>query len=85
MIFGIKLKSVIWTHTNVLLAFATNIPVLLMTVLVLQGHIWVIGGPQRGPFKSTRGNAFFFILNNKDIVDEFAERKAQIIKVITNF
>ncbi len=25
---------------NVLLAIATNIPVLLMTAFVLQGHIW---------------------------------------------
>ncbi len=34
MIFGIKEKSII-----VLLAIATNIPVLLMTGFVVQGHI----------------------------------------------
>ncbi len=28
---------------NVLLAIATNIPVLLMTAFVLQGHIWFVG------------------------------------------
>ncbi len=27
---------------NVLLAIATNIPVLLMTAFVLQGHIWYV-------------------------------------------
>ncbi len=27
---------------NVLLAIATNIPVLLMTAFVLQGHIWFV-------------------------------------------
>ncbi len=37
MIFGIKEKSTILTHT-ILLAIATNIPVLLMTAFVLQGH-----------------------------------------------
>ncbi len=37
MIFDIKEKLVILTHT--LLAIATNIPVLLMTDFVLQGHI----------------------------------------------
>ncbi len=26
---------------NVLLSIATNIPVLLMTAFVLQGHIWI--------------------------------------------
>ncbi len=39
MIFGIK-KSTILTHT--MLAIATNIPVLLMTGFVVQGHIYVI-------------------------------------------
>ncbi len=37
MIFGIKEKCIILTHT--MLAIATNIPVLLMTGFVLQGHI----------------------------------------------
>ncbi len=37
MIFGIKEKWIILTH-NVLLPIATNIPVLLMTAFVLQGH-----------------------------------------------
>ncbi len=38
MIFGIKEISIILTHT-VLLAIAINIPVLLMTGFVVQGHI----------------------------------------------
>ncbi len=38
MIFGIKEKQIILTH-NVLLAIATNIPLLLMTGFVVQGHI----------------------------------------------
>ncbi len=37
MIFGIKEKLIILTY--VLLAIATNIPVLLMTGFVVQGHI----------------------------------------------
>ncbi len=36
MVFGIKEKFIILSHT---LAIATNIPVLLMTAFVLQGHI----------------------------------------------
>ncbi len=39
MIFGIKEKCIIFDPYNVFLAIATNIPVLLMTVL--QGHIYV--------------------------------------------
>ncbi len=39
MIFGIKKKDNFDPY-NVLLAIATNIPVLLMTAFVLQGHIW---------------------------------------------
>ncbi len=39
MIFGIKEKCIILTPYNVLLSIATNIPVLLMTAFVLQGHI----------------------------------------------
>ncbi len=38
MIFGIK-KVDNFDPYNVLLAIATNIPVLLMTAFVLQGHI----------------------------------------------
>ncbi len=41
MIFGIKEKSIILTY-NVLLAIATNIPVLLMTGFVVQGHILLL-------------------------------------------
>ncbi len=37
MIFGIKIDN--FDPYNVLLAIATNIPVLLMTAFVLQGHI----------------------------------------------
>ncbi len=39
MIFGIKEKFNNFDPYNVLLAIATNIPVLLMTAYVLQGHI----------------------------------------------
>ncbi len=39
MIFVIKEKSIILTRT--MLAIATNIPELLMTGFVLQGHKWV--------------------------------------------
>ncbi len=39
MIFGIKEKCIIFDSYNVLLSIATNIPVLLMTAFVLQGHI----------------------------------------------
>ncbi len=38
MIFGIKEKWIILTHT---MYIATNIPVLLMTAFVLQSHIYV--------------------------------------------
>ncbi len=38
MILGIKEKSIILTQC--ILAIATNIPVLLMTAFVLQGHIY---------------------------------------------
>ncbi len=37
MIFGIKEKTIILTY-NVLLAIASDIPVLLMTGFVVQGH-----------------------------------------------
>ncbi len=40
MIFGIKEKWIILTHTMYCWLFATNIPVLLMTAFVLQGHIY---------------------------------------------
>ncbi len=40
MIFGIK-KMYNFDSIHVLLAIATNIPVLLMTAFVLQGHIYV--------------------------------------------
>ncbi len=42
MIFGIKKKINNFDPYNVLLAIATNIPVLLMTAFVLQGHIYII-------------------------------------------
>ncbi len=38
MIFGIKEKSIILIHNNVLLDITTNIPVLLMNGFVVQGH-----------------------------------------------
>ncbi len=38
MILGIKEKSIILTHTVYFLAVTTNIPVLLMTGFVVQGH-----------------------------------------------
>ncbi len=43
MIFGIKEKKDNFDTYNVLLAIATNIPVLLMTAFVLQGqgHIFI--------------------------------------------
>ncbi len=40
MIFGIKRKMYNFDLYNVLLAIATNIPVLLMTGFVVQGHKW---------------------------------------------
>ncbi len=41
MIIGIKEKSIILTHTiYCLLAIATNVPVLLKTGIVVQGHIF---------------------------------------------
>ncbi len=40
MIFGIKEKNIILTHTVYCLAIATNIPVQLMTDFVVQGHIY---------------------------------------------
>ncbi len=39
MIFGIKEKLIILTH-SVFLAIATNIPMLLMTGFVVQGYIY---------------------------------------------
>ncbi len=43
MIFGIKEKSIILTPTMyVLLAIATNTPMLLMTRFIVQGHICTI-------------------------------------------
>ncbi len=41
MIFGIKEKMYNFDPYNVLLSIATNIPVLLMTAFVLQGHIYL--------------------------------------------
>ncbi len=41
MIFGIKRKMYNFDPYNVLLAIATNIPVLLMTAFVLQGHTYI--------------------------------------------
>ncbi len=40
MIFGIKEKNNNFDPYNALLAIATNIPVLLMTGFVVQGHIY---------------------------------------------
>ncbi len=42
MIFGIKEQSIILTHTMYCWLFATNIPGLLMTGLVVQGHILIL-------------------------------------------
>ncbi len=41
MIFGKKRTMDNFDPYNVLLSIATNIPVLLMTAFVLQGHIWL--------------------------------------------
>ncbi len=41
MIFGIKEKKDNFDPYNVLLSIATNIPVLLMTAFVLQGHMFI--------------------------------------------
>ncbi len=41
MIFGIKRKTNYFDPYNLFLAIATNIPVILMTGFVLQGHIYI--------------------------------------------
>ncbi len=41
MIFSIKEKFIILTHTVYCWLIATNIPVLLMTGIVVQGREWV--------------------------------------------
>ncbi len=41
MIFGIKIKKYYFDPYNLFLAIATNIPVILMTGFVLQGHIYI--------------------------------------------
>ncbi len=41
MIFGIKEKCIILSHTMYCCLLLQNIPVLLMTAFVLQGHIYI--------------------------------------------
>ncbi len=42
MFFGMKEQSIILTHTMYCWLFATNIPGLLMTGFVVQGHILIL-------------------------------------------
>ncbi len=41
MIFGIKRKKYYFDPYNLFMAIATNIPVILVTGFVLQGHIYI--------------------------------------------
>ncbi len=72
MIFVIKEKWIILTH-NVLLAIATNIPVLLMTAFVLQGHIWELHNNNESLFSNCKWNHIHHLKGVQHMSADFSQ------------